>query len=67
MIKMILWLFTSPHQMAVGETLRHPDGRMVFITWGAYYGEFGLHNWWHWQEVKGDGTLGPEEQGYGWT
>lgn len=22
--------------------------------------------WWKYREVKEDGTLGPEEQGYGW-
>ena len=50
----------------VGDTVKHPDGRTVVITGGQYWGEHGLSNFWYWQEVKPDGTLGPQEHGYGW-
>lgn len=51
----------------VGDTVRHPDGRMVLIVRGQYWGEYGLSNSWTWQEVKEGGALGPEEHGYGWS
>lgn len=56
----------GPSKMAVGQTLTHPDGRMVYILSGQYWGEHGLSNFWSWQEVKPDGSVGPKESGYGW-
>lgn len=53
-------------KMAVGQTIKHPDGRTVHITSGQYWGEHGVSNSWTWQEVKADGSLGPRESGYGW-
>ncbi|MDK1490504.1 hypothetical protein QN219_10580 [Sinorhizobium sp. 7-81] len=52
--------------MEVGKTVRHPDGRNVLIVSGQYWGTHGLSNFWHWKEVREDGTYGPEESGYGW-
>lgn len=53
--------------MAVGKILRHPDGRLVKITDGRFWGEHGVSNFWHWREVSPDGSfIGPEEHGYGW-
>lgn len=51
---------------AVGDVVPHPDGRTVKITDGQYWGSQGLSNFWRWKEVRADGTLGPEEHGYGW-
>jgi hypothetical protein len=53
-------------EMAIGKRMRHPDGRMVFIVDGQYWGEFGVSNFWYWREVKADGKLGKTECGYGW-
>jgi hypothetical protein len=52
---------------AVGDTVKHPSGRFVTITSGQYWGAHGLSNFWYWKEVLADGTLGPEEHGYGWA
>jgi hypothetical protein len=51
----------------VGDEVRHPTGRTVRIVGGRYWGEYGLSNHWSWREVMADGSLGPEECGYGWT
>lgn len=50
----------------IGDTVRHPSGRTVRIIGGQYWGTYGLSNHWTWCEVLADGTLGPEESGYGW-
>lgn len=52
---------------AIGDEVRSPDGRRVRIVNGQYWGEYGLSNFWYWREVLPDGTLGPEEHGYGWN
>jgi hypothetical protein len=53
--------------MEIGKTLPHPDGRMVKIIGGKYWGEHGLSNFWYWREVMPDGSLAAtEECGYGW-
>lgn len=51
---------------AVGDTVPHPSGRTVKIVDGQYWATQGFSNHWTWQEVRADGTLGPEESGYGW-
>ena len=51
----------------VGDVVRHPDGRMVEIVDGQYYGEHGFSNFWYWRPIKKDGTLGKLEKGYGWS
>lgn len=56
----------GPTNMAVGKTLQHPDGRMVKIVSGQYWGEHGISNFWCWRAVQSDGTLGAQESGYGW-
>lgn len=57
----------GPSPFAVGDTVRHPTGRMVKIVSGQYWGTHGLSNHWHWREVLSDGTLSEtEEHGYGW-
>lgn len=54
--------------MAVGKVLRHPDGRTVKIKSGCFldpaYAR--VSNFWTWNEVLSDGSLGPTESGYGW-
>lgn len=50
----------------IGDTVLHPSGRKVKITSGQYWGRYGISNFWYWREVKPDGSLGPEEHGYGW-
>ena len=50
----------------VGIALRHPDGRLVYITDGQYISNGRLSNFWGWREIREDGTLGPRESGYGW-
>lgn len=51
----------------VGDVVRHPDGRVVQITGGQYWGEYGLSNFWYWKPVGPDGRLREEvEHGYGW-
>lgn len=53
---------------AVGDTVKHPDGRTVKIIAGRYWGLRGISNWWYWREVLPDGTLSANrEHGYGWT
>jgi len=52
--------------LRVGERVKHLDGRLVEITKGQFYGTYGVSNFWHWEEVLEDGSLGPEEHGYGW-
>jgi hypothetical protein len=56
----------GPSDLEVGKVVEHPDGRTVKIVSGQYWGERGLSNFWTWQEVMPDGSLGPEEHGYGW-
>lgn len=52
----------------VGDTVRHPDGRMVRIISGQWWGTYGLSNHWSWQEVLPNGKLSSKvEHGYGWS
>ena len=52
----------------IGDIVKHPDGRMVKIVDGQYWGEHGLSNHWYWRPVDKNGKFcGPEECGYGWT
>lgn len=53
---------------AIGDVVKRPepDGRMVKIVEGQYWGLHGLSNHWTWREVRTDGSLGEEEWGYGW-
>lgn len=57
---------TSGPPFAIGDTVTHPSGRTVQITRGQWWGVRGLSNHWYWREVMADGSLGPEEHGYGW-
>lgn len=50
----------------VGDVVPHSDGRMVKILNGQYWGEFGISNFWNWQEVKNGKLVGKIESGYGW-
>jgi len=42
----------------------HKDGRLVYIKSGAFYSDGRVSNFWCWQEIFEDGTLGNEESGY---
>lgn len=64
--KMTEEVFGGP-PFAIGDRVRHPDGRLVEIVSGQYWGTYGLSNWWGWCEVRPDGSLGEKESGYGWT
>ena len=54
--------------MEIGKTLQRPDGRTVKIKSGCFrdakYSR--ISNWWIWNEVLSDGTMGSDESGYGW-
>lgn len=54
-------------QWQIGMDVRHPSGRTVRLTGGQYWGRHGVSNFWYWREVLPDGSLGPEEHGYGWN
>lgn len=60
--------FAAKSSMKIGEIIKHPDGRLVEVVAGTYldktYGR--ISNWWTWRPLLLDGTLGPEESGYGW-
>lgn len=54
--------------MRIGETIPHPEGYLVKVVSGCFldpkYGR--VSNWWTWQRIQPDGSLGPKESGYGW-
>lgn len=54
--------------MEIGKTLKHPDGRTVKVNDGCFRDPVShrVSNWWTWNEVFPDGSLGPDESGYGW-
>lgn len=54
--------------LRVGDVVKHPDdGRTVQIVGGRYWGDFGISNFWDWQEVLPDGSLAQQKEcGYGW-
>ena len=58
--------------LEIGMTTKHPDGRTVRIRDGAFF-VVGIDrisrvsNFWYWNEVLEDGSLGPSEHGYGWS
>jgi hypothetical protein len=56
----------GPAPFAIGDRVRHPDGHLVQITDGQWWGEHGLSNYWYWQEVLENGELGRADSGYGW-
>jgi hypothetical protein len=53
-------------KMKVGAVLMHPDGYKVKVIEGAFLRNGRVSNFWSWQRVNDDGTLGPKESGYGW-
>lgn len=52
--------------LAIGKRVLHKDGRLVEITGGQWWGEYGISNFWYWRPVLADGSLGEVEHGYGW-
>ena len=52
--------------MKIGALVRHPDGYLVKVISGRLWGEYGISNWWTWQRVNDDGSLGEEISGHGW-
>jgi len=55
------------NDLEIGKRVKHPDGRLVEITNGQFWGNYGMSNYWYWREVLEDGTLAENiEQGYGW-
>lgn len=53
-------------KMAVGKVVQHPDGYNVKVIDGAFLIGGRVSNFWSWQRVNDDGSLGPVEKGYGW-
>ena len=55
-------------KMEIGATIMHPKGYLVKIKSGYFidpiYGR--VSNFWRWNRVNDDGSLGEEEHGYGW-
>lgn len=57
--------FVEPFK--IGDTVKHPDGYMVRIIDGQYWGDHGLSNFWYWRRVDANGTQSEKvEHGYGW-
>ena len=66
-VREIVEKYIGPAPFAVGDRVKHPDGRLVEITDGQYWGEHGLSNWWGWRAVLKNGSLSKRrESGYGW-
>lgn len=57
------------NHLEIGLVTQNPrTGKTVKITRGAFWGKYGLSNFWHWREVMEDGNLSEiEECGYGWS
>lgn len=53
-------------KMQVGKVVKHPDGYNVKVIEGAFLRNGRVSNFWSWQRINEDGTLGPVESGYGW-
>lgn len=49
--------------MQVGD-VRIIKGKLSLITSGSYQGQFGTSNYWTWQTIRKDGTLGKVYSGY---
>lgn len=60
--------FPRGSYLEVGKAYQHPLGRLVKITGGAFWGLYGLSNYFYWREILNeDGRLSDwEEHGYGW-
>ncbi len=58
----------SKSNMKIGEIITHPDGRTVKIKSGQFLDPVykRVSNFWTWNEVFPDGSLGEDESGYGW-
>lgn len=57
----------GPAPFMIGDIVGHPDGRIVRIVGGQYWGTHGLSNYWSWVPVDEKGEpCGERESGYGW-
>jgi hypothetical protein len=53
--------------LKIGKIVQHPDGYLVKIIDGQFWGEYGVSNFWHWKRVLKNGKLSKKvECGYGW-
>ena len=53
--------------LRIGQVYLHPEtGKFVYIVDGQYESGGRVSNFWHWQDINEDGTLGEEGHGYGW-
>lgn len=58
-------LSTPAQKLRVGESATHWDGRTVKIVNGVYELNGRISNYWHWREVRSDGSLSTKvESGY---
>jgi hypothetical protein len=52
----------------IGDEVLHPNGYMVKIVGGQYWGLHGISNFWEWRRVGARGKLHKKSEfGYGWN
>lgn len=56
------------NSLEIGMIVMHPSGKKVKIKSGYFLDPTNgrVSNYWHWNEVLIDGSLGADESGYGW-
>lgn len=61
-------IIAGESKMEIGAEIMHPNGYIVKIKSGCFldpiYGR--VSNFWRWNRINEDGSLGKEESGYGW-
>lgn len=57
----------GPSPLHIGQRIKHESGCTVQIMDGQFWGTHGLSNFWYWQEVLPDGSLGRRGHGYGFV
>ena len=55
---------TKASHLEKGMVTRHKKHGLVMITGGSYMGTYGISNFFYWQEINPDGTLGKSHNGY---
>lgn len=52
-------------RLSIGNVYNHPTDGPVYINGGSFFGDHGISNWWYWNKINSDGTLGESGSGYG--